>query len=490
MTTQQIKQHDRYKHGQFALVLSIVFTLFFLYQAVINQTTIYTLLSLAFLFESIIQQLLLKRLGKEGVSPATHSKLTRIYTLLQVFSLATGNVFTASFAFRLRQEKETISYTLMTYILIADIFLVALTALNIFKPYVTNNFLIILIGLIALTVIDGLLMHYLKADLTETKQVTTRMRVLMIFLVITALTGNVLRLLLSYQLYIHYIQTDVSKREQSSQFWQKITRSFTSMLGLLFIVVIFSLSWTSTFTFVESFAVENNYQTLLLEPSLTHPFGTDNFGRDVYSRVVRGGVISLSIGVLTTLIPMVIGGILGAISGYFHPLVDQTVMRILDALYAIPGILLAIAIIAAFGSNTTNLVIALSIGAIPMFARTMRANVLMIKHLEYIEASRAIGESEWKILFKHIIPNALAPMIVRATLAIGTAVIATSSLSFLGLGVEPHVPEWGNVLRVGSTYLETEPYLAIFPGLAIILLVLSFNFLGDGVRDALDPKMH
>ncbi len=490
MTPRQIRQHDRYKHGQFALVLSLVFTLFFLYQAIINQTTVYALFSLAFIFESTVQRLLLKRLVKEGVTSATHSKRTRIYTVFQMFSLATGNVFTASFAFRLRQDKETISYTFMTYILIADVFLVALTALNIFKPYVTNSFLMILIGLIILTVSDSLLMHYLKADLTKTKQLTQRMRLLIIFLVITSLTGNVLRLILSYQLYVHYIQTDVSKREQSSQFWQKITRSFTSMLGLLFIVVIFSLSWTSTFTFVERFAVENNYQTLLLEPGLTHPFGTDNFGRDVYSRVVRGGVISLSIGVLTTLIPMLIGGVLGAISGYFHPLVDQTVMRILDALYAIPGILLAIAIIAAFGSNTTNLVIALSIGAIPMFARTMRANVLMIKNLEYIEASRAIGESEWKILFKHIVPNALAPMIVRATLAIGTAVIATSSLSFLGLGVEPHVPEWGNVLRVGSTYLETEPYLAIFPGLAIILLVLSFNFLGDGVRDALDPKMN
>lgn len=490
MTTQQIKQHDRYKHGQFALVLSLVFTIFFLYQAFIHQTTVYTLLALAFLIESIIQSILLHRLVKEGITPVAHSKLTRALTLFQVFSLFSGNVFTASFGFRLRQEKETISYTFMTYIFIADVFLVALTALNIFKPYVTNSFLIILISLVALTVTDGLLIHYLKSDLMETKQLTARMRLLIIFLAITALTGNVLRLLLSYQLYIHYVQTDVSKREQSSQFWQKITRSFTSMLGLLFIVIIFSLSWMSTFTFVESFAVENNYQTLLLEPSLTHPFGTDNFGRDVYSRVVRGGVISLSIGLLTTLIPMMIGGVLGAISGYFHPLVDQTVMRILDALYAIPGILLAIAIIAAFGSSTTNLVIALSIGAIPMFARTMRANVLMIKNLEYIEASRAIGESEWKILFKHIVPNALAPMIVRATLAIGTAVIATSSLSFLGLGVEPHVPEWGNVLRVGSTYLETEPYLAIFPGLAIILLVLSFNFLGDGVRDALDPKMH
>src|SRR5699024_1394453 len=193
--------------------------------------------------------------------------------------------------------------------------------------------------------------------------------------------------------------------------------------------------------------------------------------------------------IVTTIIPLAVGGILVAIAGYYNDVIDPTIMRVLDVLYAIPGILLAIAIIAAFGSSTINLVIALSIGSIPAYARTMRANILMVADLDYIEAARALGESDWKILTMHAIPNAFAPMIVRATLTIGTAVISTSSLSFLGLGVEPHVPEWGNVLRIGSNYLETEPYLAIFPGLAIILLVLAFNFLGDGVRDALDPKI-
>lgn len=487
--TQRFKQHDRFKHGQFAFVLSLVFSLFFTYQALFNTSVLFIILSLGYLLHTLVQGVLLLRLAKEGLTPLHHSKLTRWLTNIQIASLIFGNVFTASFGFRLRQNYDTISYTFITYIFMADVFLVLLTTLNIFKPYVTNSFLIVLIGLVLLTMSDVVLIWFLNRDLTSLRHKKQKMTALILFLIVTSITGNVLRLLLSYQIYIHYIQNDVPKREKSEQFWLKITRSFTSMLGFLFIVVIFSLSWTSYLTFVESFAVENNYQALLLEPSLVHPFGTDNFGRDVYSRVVRGGVISLSIGLLTTIIPFVIGGALGAISGYFHELIDQMIMRILDALYAIPGILLAIAIIAAFGSNTTNLVIALSIGAIPMFARTMRANVLVIKNLEYIEASRAIGESDWKILFKHIVPNALAPMIVRATLAIGTAVIATSSLSFLGLGVEPHVPEWGNVLRVGSEYLETEAYLAIFPGLAIILLVLSFNFLGDGVRDALDPKL-
>lgn len=489
MSTEKIKGHDRYKHSQFAFTLSTLFSLFFLYLTASNGAMTYMILFIAFSIHSAIQGLLLKRLTVEGLRYDDYTTLTKTLITIQILSLLTGNIFTSTWALRLRQADETVSYTFITYIFVADVLLVSLTALNIFKPFVTNTFLIVLIGQITLTFIDMWLIHYLRHDLSSRAHATRKAQGLAIFFILTAVTGNVLRLLLSYHLYIHYIQSDASRRNRSEVFWQKITRSFTSMLGLLFIVVIFSLSWTSTLTFVERFAVENNYQALLLEPSLAHPFGTDNFGRDVYSRVVKGGVISLSIGLLTTIIPMLIGGALGAISGYFHPLVDQTIMRVLDALYAIPGILLAIAIIAAFGSNTTNLIIALSIGAIPMFARTMRASVLTIKQLDYVKASVAIGESDWKILFKHIVPNALAPMIVRGTLAIGTAVIATSSLSFLGIGVEPHVPEWGNVLRVGSSYLETEPYLAIFPGLAIILLVLSFNFLGDGIRDALDPKM-
>lgn len=164
-------------------------------------------------------------------------------------------------------------------------------------------------------------------------------------------------------------------------------------------------------------------------------------------------------------------------------------MRALDVLYAIPGLLLAITIIAAFGANTVNLIIALSVGAIPSYARTMRANVMQVSTYEFVESARALGADNKQIIFKHVIPNALAPMIVKSTLTVGTAVISTSSLSYLGLGVEPHIPEWGNVLRLGSAYLESQPHLAILPGLAIILLVLSFNFLGDGLRDATDPKL-
>jgi peptide/nickel transport system permease protein len=261
------------------------------------------------------------------------------------------------------------------------------------------------------------------------------------------------------------------------------------MLGMFFIIFVFAISICSYITFDYDLAIENNYEVLLQSPSLVYPLGTDNFGRDLFSRIVFGARISLIVGIISTLIPVVIGGILGALAGYYGRQMDNVLMRLLDVLYAIPGILLAIAIIAAFGANTMNLIIALSVGSIPTYARTMRANVLMVSNLEYVDSARALGSSDLAIIFKHIVPNSLAPMIVKATLTIGGAVIATSSLSYLGLGVEPHIPEWGNILKIGSTYLESHSYLAIFPGLAIIALVLSFNFLGDGLRDALDPKM-
>ena len=269
---------------------------------------------------------------------------------------------------------------------------------------------------------------------------------------------------------------------------EKIIRNQASMRPS-FIVFLVAISICSYWTFNYGFAVTNDYSNILQSPSLTYPFGTDNFGRDVFSRIVFGARISLTVGVLATVIPLLFGGALGAISGYFGRHTDNLIMRFLDVLYAIPGILLAITIVAAFGASTTNLIIALSIGYIPSYARTMRANVIQVTNLEYVEASRAIGNNHINIIWQHVIPNSLAPMIVRATLTIGSAIIATSSLSYLGLGVENYIPEWGNILRTGSEYLETEPYLAIYPGLAIIALVLSFNFLGDGLRDATDPRL-
>ncbi|GAV11249.1 binding-protein-dependent transport systems inner membrane component [Paenibacillus sp. NAIST15-1] len=272
--------------------------------------------------------------------------------------------------------------------------------------------------------------------------------------------------------------------------WERITRNAAAMSGLFFILFLFSISICSFFTFDYSIAVENDYSSILQTPNLTYPLGTDNFGRCLFSRIIFGARISLIVGIISTAIPVIVGGVLGAISGFYGRRTDNIIMRLLDVIYAIPGILLAIAIIAAFGANTINLIAALSIGSIPSYARTMRASVMVVATYEYVEAARALGQRKLAIIFQHIVPNSLAPMIVKSTLTIGGAVISTSSLSYLGLGVEPHIPEWGNILKLGSTYLESHSYLAIYPGIAIIALVLSFNFLGDGIRDALDPKMH
>jgi peptide/nickel transport system permease protein len=413
---------------------------------------------------------------------------TRKFGYVLLLSILTGNIFIAAFAFQLIKNNKTAQYTFAAYMLLTQIFIMAISALNLFKPYVADTFLPAMFALFIIALFQLIAFIFIARDNTPVK--SARWKTTLAFpLILTAATGNLFALALGVYFLIQKRKENQPDSGKWVRIWEKIAGNTTSMLGLFFIILTFSISICSYLTFDYDMAIENNYSAILQDPNLAYPLGTDNFGRDLFSRIVFGARISLIVGFLSTAIPFIIGGILGAISGYYGKQTDNIIMRLLDILYAIPGILLAIVIIAAFGSNTITLVVALSVGSIPTYARTMRANVLMVSNYEYVDSARALGDSNLSIIFRQVVPNSMAPMIVKATLTIGGAVIATSSLSYLGLGVEPHIPEWGNILKLGSTYLESHSYLAIYPGLAIIALVLSFNFLGDGLRDALDPKM-
>lgn len=224
-------------------------------------------------------------------------------------------------------------------------------------------------------------------------------------------------------------------------------------------------------------------------PSMDHWFGTDDKGRDVLSRLIYGSRLTLLVGFASLLFGGTLGTILGVIAGYVGGIIDTIIMRVTDVLLAFPGILLALAIVSALGPSLMNVAIAVGIFKIPIFIRIVRGTVLSIKNLEYIDAIKSLGASHLRIIIKHIFPNILSPIIVQTTLNLATVILSTAGLSFLGLGAQPPSPEWGAMLSNARSYFFTAPYLLIFPGLAISFLVLGFNLFGDGLRDALDPRM-
>jgi peptide/nickel transport system permease protein len=224
-------------------------------------------------------------------------------------------------------------------------------------------------------------------------------------------------------------------------------------------------------------------------PSWEHPFGTDELGRDVLSRIIWGSRFSLSIGILSVLLGTSIGMLIGAIAGYFGSVLDETIMRLIDVLQSIPGILLAIAISVVLGPGFFNTILALSVGVIPMACRLTRAAILGIRHQQYLEAATSINCSTPRIIARHVIPNSFSPVLVSATMMIGGIIMAVSMLGFLGLGVQPPIPEWGSMIAGGRNLIRACPWIVTFPGIFIMLTVLAFNMLGDGLRDALDPKL-
>jgi peptide/nickel transport system permease protein len=235
--------------------------------------------------------------------------------------------------------------------------------------------------------------------------------------------------------------------------------------------------------------IKTNQRLSLEGPSLAHVMGTDRFGRDIFSRVVWGGQESLPIGLVSVSIGLVFGVSLGLVAGYYGGWLDATSMRLVDLLLAFPGILLALAIIAILGGSLTNLMIAVGISVIPDYVRITRGTVLSLKQREFVLAARVIGCRGPTIMWRHILPNIMAPLIVLATLGMAQAIITGSALSFLGLGIKPPTPEWGNMLAEGREFLQHAWWVAFFPGAAIMLTVLAINLLGDGLRDALDPRM-
>ncbi len=233
---------------------------------------------------------------------------------------------------------------------------------------------------------------------------------------------------------------------------------------------------------------DQNADAILLTPNADHWFGTDNFGRDILSRILYGSRISLMVGFATVVFSMTIGVVLGALAAYYQKL-DNVMMRIVDIIGGIPQMLLAMAIAASLGSGLRNMMIAVIISTIPQYARITRSSVLTIKESEYVEAAKSIGASDGHIIFQHILPNVMSPIIVQSTLGVANAIMASATLSFMGLGIQPPSPEWGAMLAAGRVYLRDYPHMCIIPGVALLLISYALNVLGDGFRDAFDPRL-
>ena len=281
---------------------------------------------------------------------------------------------------------------------------------------------------------------------------------------------------------------NIEKKSPWAEAWRRLKTNKTAMFGLTIVVI---LIITAIFApFIAPYdPIEPNIVVRLQGPSWDHWLGTDNFGRDIFSRIVYGSRISLYVGFIAVGIGAVFGGIIGATGGYFGGKIDNIIMRLMDVMLAIPRIILAIAIVAVLGTNITNVMVAVGISIVPRYARVVRGTVLSYREEEFVEAARAIGASDARIIFENILPNSMAPIIVQSTLGIAKAILDAATLSFLGLGVQPPTPEWGTMLSQGRQFMRTAPHLTIFPGLAIVIVVISLNLFGDGLRDSLDPKM-
>jgi peptide/nickel transport system permease protein len=278
------------------------------------------------------------------------------------------------------------------------------------------------------------------------------------------------------------------RMERWSAFYKQMKKNKMAMIGG-YIILFYILVAIFGPLIAPYDPLEIDLMNKLQPPSIEHLMGTDDKGRDVLSRIIYGSQLSLTVGVVSVAIGAFVGIILGLVSGYYGKMIDTVIMRFIDVLLAFPGILLALAIISALGPDLINVMIAVGIFSIPTFARIVRGSTLSTKKMEYIDAIRALGATDFKIIFVHILPNILSPIIVQGTLRLATAILTAAGLSFLGMGAQPPSPEWGAMLSSGRNFLWNAPHMATFPGLAIALIVMGLNLFGDGLRDALDPRM-
>lgn len=271
---------------------------------------------------------------------------------------------------------------------------------------------------------------------------------------------------------------------------QRLSKNKTAMVGLAIVIMLIAAAITAPILYdFDTVVIKQNISGRLQPPSKEHFFGTDDLGRDIFARIIHGSRVSLRVGFSAVALAFLVGGFLGAVGGYYGGMVDNIIMRFMDIFLAIPGTLFAITIAAALGNNIRNLIIALGISSIPGFARILRSSVITVRDVEFIEAARAIGAHDARIVLNHVIPNALAPVIVHTTLNVASIILTIAGLSFLGLGIAPPTPEWGAMLAAGRTYIIGHSYMTAFPGFAIMTTILALNLLGDGLRDALDPRL-
>ena len=283
---------------------------------------------------------------------------------------------------------------------------------------------------------------------------------------------------------------DIKKKSQFVEVWKRLCRNKTAVFGLVIVALLTLMAILSPILIdYETQVIKTNYSEALQAPSANHWFGTDEMGRDILLRVMYGSTVSLSIGVVTVAVSLTVGLILGAAAGYFGGKTDMIIMRIMDIFLAIPVTLLAICIVASLGNSIPNLVIAQAVSSIPTFSRVVRGAVITARDADYVEAARAIGAKDATIIFHEVLPNSLAPIIVQTTLQVASVILSIAGLSFIGLGIPAPRPEWGAMLSGARAYIRDYSYMCLFPGLAIMTTILSLNLLGDGLRDALDPRL-